>query len=121
MDTVFAMGVGAQKRTDKQHGSACGSHPAGQDCADSQDARVDHGRADQRAFEPHAARNGEEGEKQDYERNIVQQDYVQGLVHGCAQAIDKKTGHKEGEPPEDRYLAEVMLPEMRHCKRHDGN
>ena len=25
-------------------------HPAGQDCADSQDARVDHGRADQRAF-----------------------------------------------------------------------
>ena len=73
-------------------------------------------------FEPHAASMVKRGEKQDYERNIVQQ----GLCAGprtwlCPGHRQRKQGTKEGEPPEDRYLAEVMLPEMRHCKRHDGN
>ena len=113
MHAVLAVGVGAQQRTDEEHGGDGGAHPAGQDGAHGQDAGVDHRRAHQRALQAHAAGHGEQGEQQHDEGDVLQQDGMEEFIEGHVETVDRQTGNQEGKAPEDGDLAEVMMPDMR--------
>ena len=121
MHLELAVGVGAQQRTDQQHGRAGGAHPARQHRADGQQQGVDHGRAHQRTGQAYATGHGEQGEQQDDERNVFQQQGVQHFVQGQRGTELEGEGHQEGQPPEGGDLAEVMVPEMRRHQGKNGN
>ena len=120
MHAVFAVGVGTQKRTDEKHGGTGGAHPAGEDGAHGQNGGVHDGRAHEGALETDAAGHGEQGEQQQNEGHVFEQNAFSGDEEGVAEAEDERAGNKEGQSPENGYLAEMMLPEMRNHQRADG-
>ena len=88
------------------------AHPAGEQGADAEEPCVDGWRADQGALEAHAAGDGEEREEQDDEGDVLADDGVERLEGGRLPAVDQGAGNEEGEAPEDRNFAEVVLPEV---------
>ena len=120
MHAVLAVGVGAQQRTDEEHGGAGGAHPAGEDGAHGQDGGVHDGSAHEGALEADAAGHGEEGEQQQNEGHVLKQDAFGGDEEGVAEAEDERAGNEEGQSPEEGHLAEMMLPEMRNHQGADG-
>ena len=119
VDLVAPPLIGLDDRADEQHRRACGPHPARQHRAEQQDAGVDDGRADQPAGEPDAAGHGKEREQQDDEGNVFEQRHMQHLEQGELPAEHDQEGQQEGERPEGRDLAEMVVPEGRRQQRKE--
>ena len=118
--SVAAIGVGAQKGADEQHGRAGGAHPGRQHGADHQNGRIDHRGASQSSPQQNPARDRVKRPQQNNEWNIVGQDDMQDLVHGDTLERDHKRNAQAG-GPEARDFSEMVVPEIRQDQRHEGD
>ena len=80
MHAVLAVLVGPEQGTDEQHGRTGRSHPAGEDGAERQQAGVHEGRAHELTFETDAARDGEQREQEDDERDVFHEENMDELI-----------------------------------------
>ena len=121
MSSVFSVGVGSEKRPDKQHGRAGRSHPAGQHRADAQHGRIHGGSSDECTLEPHAAGHSEQSEEQNNEGDIIEQNRMQAFENRRIHTVNDCAGDKKRQAPENGNLAEVVIPEMRNNHGAKGN
>ena len=105
----------------RQHGRTGGSHPAGEDGSEGEQADVHRRRTHELTFEADTTRDGEQCEQQDDERHVFHEEDMDELIDSQLESEDHGAGHEEGEAPEDSHLAEMVMPEMRHGERADGD
>ena len=87
--------VGPQQRPDQQHRGAGSAHPAGKHGADRQQRRIHRRRTMQVALDVDATGDGEERQQQDDERDVVEQQQVQGLINRRRDAEHHGEGHND--------------------------
>ena len=112
MHTEAAVLVGPEQGADKQHGRSRGAHPAGNERAYQQDARIHNRGARQRAFQADAAGHGKQGEQQQDEGHVFQQQGFRREEKGRVKTEHEQAGHQKGQPPEYGHFAEMVLPEV---------
>ena len=73
------------------------------------------------ALDVDATGHGEQSQQQDDERNVIQKHQVDDFVDGRRHAMDDAEGHDDQQRPDCRDLAEMVMPEVWHRERHDGD
>ena len=116
--TVPPVTVGAQERSDEEHGGACRAHPRGKERSDRHDRRIHGGRPAERPPEVDPAADREERPEENDEGNVVDDHHVHELVDG-GPAVGEHKGNDHHYRPGRRDLGVVAVPEARREQREE--
>ena len=114
MDSVLALAIGTQQRSNQQHAGAGGSKQVGHQCAQCQDGRIDAWRTWNVPRNQDATRDHVQREQQHDERNEFGGS-VQCCFRSAGTAFESTDDGKGNEPASgghDEFVA-VGLPPMR--------
>lgn len=119
MDLARAAFVRGNERTNEEHRGARRTHEVGEHGAQAQEGRVHDRTAHEAAAHVNAARDRKEGSDEDEEGQIVGEENVDHLVKGGGGAEGDPERNGAGRGPEERDLAEMMVPEARQKERKE--
>ena len=112
VDVITPALVGPDHRTDQHHRGAGRAEKACRQGAEGEHCRVGGRRADEISADADAARNNEQREQQDDERQVVEKKGVQDFRCRRPESRERSHGNDQGKRPEGGHLAEMMLPEF---------
>ena len=118
---VFAVLIGFEQRTNDEHGRTGRSHHIGKQRTRKQKGRIHHRRSLERRTNMNAACHHKQSTHKDNERNVVTDNGVRDGAGGNRAAIDRKKRHSAQQGPSYSDLTEVVMPEVRHKHRAQGN
>ena len=119
VDLARAAFVRGNERANEEHRGARRAHEVGEHGAETQEGRVHDRTTHEAAAHVNAARDRKEGAHEDEEGQIVGEENVDHLVKGGGSAEGETERNGAGRGPEERDLAEMMVPEARQKERKE--
>jgi len=120
MGLSLPVAVRLHDRPDHDHGGPRRAHPGGEECPDQQQDSIDERCSAQRSGDDNPAGDGKEPPEKDNEGDVVDEVDVDDREDSHL-AIDINGGHREGDRPEGRHLAVMMVPEFRSEQGAQGD
>ena len=121
MHFALAVFIGADERTDKQHGRPRRPHEIREHRTERKKGRIDDRTADKAAAHMNTTCHDKERADKNQKRQIVSEKNMRNRVKCHVAAIEDPHRHGTAERPENSDFAEVMMPDMRGEQRKKGN
>ena len=112
MGHMLAVVVGPNEGANHEHGSAGGSHEAGQKCANGKNGGVETWTAMQITANEDTARHSVQSSQEHNERNVFSEQRMDQILTSQIGAKHEGKGYEKCQGPRSNHLAVMVVPKM---------